>query len=150
MALEELPHDARRVHFLLRPRVTKSVDANHPDLCVIATSFVAHGRQRARGIFENDLEVAAVVSRRTPGFSGWQQERWWTHCGDAAQFLGPAGHTDLETKWSRAVPSLMMDAGMEGETWLEYFAELDAEGSPTAYVFRCRQCGQLGGYSDCD
>jgi uncharacterized protein CbrC (UPF0167 family) len=95
-------------------------------------------------------EVVVEVSQRTPGFSGWQQERWWTHCGDAAEFLGPAGHADLEAKWAMAVPSLMMDVGMEGETWLEYFAELDAEGSPTAYVFRCRQCGQLGGYSDCD
>ena len=27
---------------------------------------------------------------------------------------------------------------------------LDKEGSPTAYMFRCRKCGQLGGYQDCD
>ena len=23
-------------------------------------------------------------------------------------------------------------------------------GSPTAYLFRCRKCGRLGGYQDCD
>ena len=42
--------------------------------------------------------VAAEVSERTPGFSGWQQERWWTHCGDAAEFLGPAGRAELESR----------------------------------------------------
>lgn len=36
-------------------------------------------------------DVLAEVTYRTPSFSGWQQEQWWTHCGDAAQFLGVAG-----------------------------------------------------------
>src|SRR5688572_25633883 len=26
--------------------------------------------------------VIDELVQRTPGFSGWQQERWWTHCGD--------------------------------------------------------------------
>ncbi|WP_329340044.1 CbrC family protein [Streptomyces sp. NBC_01352] len=34
------------------------------------------------------MEVVHAVERRTPGFSGWQQERWLSHCGDAAVFLG--------------------------------------------------------------
>jgi uncharacterized protein CbrC (UPF0167 family) len=33
--------------------------------------------------------------------------------------------------------------------WDEYFALLSRDGSPTAYVFKCRHCGRLGGYSDC-
>jgi uncharacterized protein CbrC (UPF0167 family) len=28
------------------------------------------------------------VAYRTPGFSGMQQERWYTHCGDAAEYVG--------------------------------------------------------------
>jgi uncharacterized protein CbrC (UPF0167 family) len=40
-------------------------------------------------------DVAATVAYRTPGFKGWQQERWWTHCGDAAAFLGRFGVTEL-------------------------------------------------------
>jgi uncharacterized protein len=94
-------------------------------------------------------EVVDEVSRRTPGFTGWQQERWWTHCADAAVFLGRAGRRELEERWAAAIPALMAEAGMEGETWRDYAAELDADGSPTAYVFRCTHCGQLGGYSDC-
>lgn len=93
-------------------------------------------------------DVVEEVSRRTPSFTGWQQERWWTHCGDAALFLGRAGRRDVEDRWSGVIPSLMADIGLEGEAWREYAAVLDAEGSPTAYVFQCRHCGQLGGYSD--
>ena len=95
-------------------------------------------------------EVVEEVSRRTPGFTGWQQERWWTHCSDAAVFLGRAGWRELEGQWADALASIKADVQMEGEDWKEYLAALDASESPTAYVFRCRHCGQLGGYSDCD
>jgi uncharacterized protein CbrC (UPF0167 family) len=33
-------------------------------------------------------DVVEEVAHRTPGFSTLQQARWWTHCGDAAAFLG--------------------------------------------------------------
>ncbi|MES2523036.1 MAG: CbrC family protein [Gemmatimonadota bacterium] len=95
-------------------------------------------------------EVVDEVTRRTPGFIGWQQERWWTHCADAAEFLGRAGRRELSERWPDAVPVLMAEAGLDGAGWTAYAAELDTEGSPTAYIFRCRHCGQLGGYSDCD
>ena len=32
-------------------------------------------------------EIVAEVAYRTPGFTGWQQERWFTHCA-AGEFLG--------------------------------------------------------------
>ncbi|HZF69017.1 MAG TPA: CbrC family protein [Gemmatirosa sp.] len=92
--------------------------------------------------------VAAEVARRTPGFSGWQQERWWTHCGDAAQYLGPAGAPELRAAWAGALPAIQADVGFEGADWDDYLAALDRVRGPTAYVFRCRHCGQLGGYSD--
>src|SRR5271169_6720784 len=41
-------------------------------------------------------EVVEEVAFRTPGFAGWQQERWYTHCGDAAEFLGAMGRQELE------------------------------------------------------
>lgn len=95
-------------------------------------------------------ETVEEVAQRTPGFSGWQQERWWTHCGDATEFLGRAGRRELEAVWSGAVPALMAEAGLDADGWREFATGLEAEGSPTAYVFRCRRCGQLGGYTDCD
>jgi uncharacterized protein CbrC (UPF0167 family) len=38
--------------------------------------------------------VVREVVERTPGFFGWPQERWFTCCGDAAAFIGPAGKSE--------------------------------------------------------
>ena len=96
-------------------------------------------------------EVVQEVAYRTPGFCGWQQEKWWTHCGDAAQFIGRAGRDELETLGPQAIASIQDSAGLsDGPAWDQFFAALDKEGSPTAYIFRCTKCGQLGGYQDCD
>jgi uncharacterized protein CbrC (UPF0167 family) len=92
--------------------------------------------------------VAREVSQRTPGFSGWQQERWWTHCDDAGEFLGPSGVAELRGEWAAALPAIQADVEYDGPDWEEYVAALDRDHGPTAYVFRCRHCGQLGGYSD--
>lgn len=96
-------------------------------------------------------EVIQEVAFRTPGFSGWQQEQWWTHCGDAAQFIGLAGKKELEAFGPQAITVIQDSAGLSnGPEWEEFFAVLDRQGSPTAYLFRCKNCGQLGGYQDCD
>jgi len=96
-------------------------------------------------------EVIDEVAYRTPGFSGWQQEQWWTHCGDAGQFLGRAGRKEMELLGPEAVAAIRDSAGFEeGGDWIRFFAALNKDGSPTAYVFRCVKCGKLGGYQDCD
>ncbi len=96
-------------------------------------------------------EVIDEVAYRTPGFSGWQQEQWWTHCKDAAQFLGRAGKNQLVAFGPQAIAAIQDSAGLsDGPDWNEFLAALDKDGSPTAYVFRCRKCGQLGGYQDCN
>jgi uncharacterized protein CbrC (UPF0167 family) len=94
-------------------------------------------------------EVAAVVAERTPGFSGWQQERWWTHCGDAAAYVGPAGKQELLDHGPQAVQAIKTETGYEGDEWDFYLNALDKDAGPTAYVFRCLHCDELGGYSDC-
>jgi uncharacterized protein CbrC (UPF0167 family) len=94
--------------------------------------------------------VVEDVACRTPGFIGWQQERWFTHCGDAAEFLGPMGRKELAALGPEAVEAIHQECGYEGQEWQDYYEGLDRKGSPTAYLFRCRHCGQLGGYSDMD
>lgn len=95
-------------------------------------------------------DVVEEVARRTPGFTGWQQEQWWTHCGDAAEFLGRAGARELTAFGPDAVAAIRESAGLtDGPDWDRFFAALDKDGAPTAYVFRCRHCGRLGGYQDC-
>ncbi|MEM6290425.1 MAG: CbrC family protein [Myxococcota bacterium] len=93
--------------------------------------------------------VVETVATRTPGFHGWQQERWWTHCGDAAVFLGRAGAEDVQRHGADTKQHLRRDLGWAlGPDFDDYVASLDAEGQPTAYLFRCRHCGVVGGYSD--
>lgn len=95
--------------------------------------------------------VVAEVTCRTPGFSGWQQEQWWTHCGDAAAFIGAAGRRELETFGDEAVEAIRDSTAISDEReWRRFFAALDKDGSPRAYMFRCLRCGALGGYQDCD
>lgn len=87
------------------------------------------------------MEVRLEVDRRTPGFRGWQQERWLTHCGDAAAFLGRAGAADV-----RCHPDALADLVAEfGE---EFCAALDADGQPTAYLFACLHCDRHLAYAD--
>jgi uncharacterized protein len=93
--------------------------------------------------------VVEEVAYRTPSFIGWQQERWFTHCGDAAEFLAIAGRQELEDFGDDAIAAIRQESGYDDEQWQSYFRALDRDHGPTAYVFRCRHCGKLGGYSDC-
>lgn len=93
-------------------------------------------------------ERAREISARTPGFHGWQQERWWTHCGDGAAYLGRAGFAELCGPWAAAGPALRADAQLPDGDWESYWQRLSANGAPTAYIFQCLHCGALGGYSD--
>ncbi|MGV9805299.1 CbrC family protein [Micromonospora chersina] len=90
------------------------------------------------------------VLHRTPGFSGWQQERWLHHCGDAAAFLGAAGVAEL-AGLPDALESLRREGRLDGwpaDQIERYLAALDKNGQPTAYLFRCLHCGVHLAYSD--
>jgi len=43
-----------------------------------------------------DEEIVEEVRTRTPGYIGWQQEAWLSHCEDACEYHGPAAAVDLE------------------------------------------------------
>ncbi|MGF6226224.1 uncharacterized protein CbrC (UPF0167 family) [Inquilinus ginsengisoli] len=93
--------------------------------------------------------VVEEVALRTPGFSGWQQERWWTHCNDAAEFLGAVGYTEAASLGPDMLAALAADTGMEDETRRDQFVRsLRIDGSPVGFAFRCLHCGKLGGYTD--
>jgi uncharacterized protein CbrC (UPF0167 family) len=93
--------------------------------------------------------VIDEVQTRTPGFKGWQQERWLFHCGDAAAFLGRVGYDDLHP-YPEAVEMLLQE---NKQLWApeqseSYVRHLDAGGDPTGYLFRCLHCGTHLAYSD--
>ena len=122
----------------------------------------AHGRFDAEftdaaaiggfGWDEVPQEVVEAIAFRTPGFSGWQQERWFTHCADGAAFLGRADSRQLRGEFAAAISSVRESAPVSDDVWdtiLGSFAT-GPTGSPTAYVFRCLHCDTLGGYWDAD
>jgi uncharacterized protein CbrC (UPF0167 family) len=82
-----------------------------------------------------DAKIVDEVTRRTPGYSGWQQEQWMTHCDDAAAFLGPVGYPELQ-RHPQALEFLQSED--HSADWLQ---DLSRDGSPTAYLFKCRHCG---------
>ncbi len=105
------------------------------------------------GEFEDACEVSdeiiEEVSRRTPGFAGYQQEKWWTHCDDAAEFLGPVGWEELKT-WGQEAQDAVYEGtefkpNMNQSRFLETFHK---DTGPTGYLFRCLHCGEFGGYAD--
>lgn len=96
-------------------------------------------------------DVVEEIAYRTPGFSGWQQECWWSHCGDASAFIGRAGKAELLAFGSEAITAIRESTGLsDGPEWHEFLNALDKDASPTAYIFKCTKCGALGGYQDCD
>jgi uncharacterized protein len=93
-------------------------------------------------------EIVSEIAFRTPGFSGWQQERWFTHCADAAEHLGPMGGLELEQSGPEAIAAIKRESELDDADWEWFFQAMDRNHGPTAYLFRCRHCGVLDGYSD--
>ncbi|MCD6638647.1 MAG: CbrC family protein [Nocardioides sp.] len=94
--------------------------------------------------------VVQEVARRTPGFMGWQQERWLYHCADAAAFLGRVGWDDVKDL-PDALESLRADLaqlGVDAREADRQIAWMNRDGDLTGYLFRCLHCGTHLVYSD--
>jgi uncharacterized protein len=96
--------------------------------------------------------VRDEIERRTPGFNGWQQEKWLGCCGDGAAFLGTAGAAELQRDFAEAVPMvkgyLRSEFDLSKEDAEEFFDGLSKEEEPTAYMFRCLHCQKYLAYVD--
>ncbi len=96
-------------------------------------------------------DMVDELANRTPGFCAWQQEFWWTHCASPAEFLGPAGKAELTTMGEGAIAGIRASSATHSDKdWQALLSSLSRDGSPTAYVFRCRVCAKFGGYHDFD
>lgn len=65
--------------------------------------------------------VVEEVAFRTPGFSGWQQERWWTHCADAAEFLGRVGRKEAESLGPGFLSGIRREADLDGDPYWDQY-----------------------------
>jgi uncharacterized protein CbrC (UPF0167 family) len=75
---------------------------------------------------------------------------WFTHCDDAAAFLGRVGYKELKDFGEEAIRALREETKMPDKDWVDSLHALNRDGSPTAYLFRCIHCGKFGGYIDAD
>jgi uncharacterized protein CbrC (UPF0167 family) len=92
------------------------------------------------------LETGAIcVSGRTCQCCG--QSRGYVYNGPV---YAEAGREEIEKYGPNLIDALRYESGIDNTNWPGYFDAMEADGSPTAYVFRCLHCGKLGGYSDCD
>ena len=87
-------------------------------------------------------EVADIVMHHTPGFASWQGERWLTHCGDAAQFIGRAGWDQLKNLPD--AQASLLDEGIPEDA----LPLISRDGDFSAYLFRCRHCKIHLAYAD--
>lgn len=116
----------------------------------LGVTFLDEGAVGAYGTWDRVPEaVVAEITQRTPEFTSWQSPQWWTHCGDAAQFLGPVGRTELDALGPDAVAGIKASSELDGLVWEDAYPVLEKDGSPTAYLFRCSKCGKYGGFWDC-
>jgi uncharacterized protein len=117
----------------------------------LGATFIEDGAVGGYGDWDDvPEEVAAEINERTPVFSSWQPTQWWTHCGDAAQFLGAVGRKELDAFGPKAVAAIKANSELTGVDWEDVYPDLDKDGSPTAYLFRCSKCNKFGGFWDSD
>ncbi|UNR58307.1 CbrC family protein [Streptomyces sp. A10(2020)] len=94
--------------------------------------------------------VLHEVTRRTPGFSAWQDPHWLVHCRDAAAFLGEADYPQL-ARHPEALAALRSTLRLDGrhdENQLEHFLTHLGQGSTIALLFRCTVCATELAYAD--
>lgn len=79
--------------------------------------------------------VVDKIVQRTPGFSGWQDESWMTHCQDGAAFLGCVGYEELKQHGQEAVEAIRLCVqeiipGTDERQQVEFLEHLNKEGQP--------------------
>lgn len=126
---------------------------------------IASGRaaERFHGFFQDDCSLENDISKeissekeeellyRTPGYCGWQQEYWRSHCGDYCAFIGYVGYREL--KQMGLIEEVLDDSMWDrewGDSKEELLEELTNGGSVQGYLFRCLHCGKHLLYVDCD
>ncbi|MDR2528100.1 MAG: CbrC family protein [Synergistaceae bacterium] len=92
-------------------------------------------------------EALAELTRRTPGYVGWQQEEWLSHCGEPCAFMGYVGLREIEDKLDEFVD---LDGDCEYFGGRENLKYLLNGGSCQGYLFQCLHCGKYRLYADAD
>ena len=122
-------------------------------LCPWCIADGSAGRKFDATFFDADAvgdevpETAVLeICERTPGYDSWQGGHWPGCCGDAARYLAPVGHAELQTQyraWEGSVLShIIYDLSISGGAATRLLQSLRRDEGPTAYLFECHGCGR--------
>ena len=79
---------------------------------------------------------------RTPGYTGWQQEYWLSHCGDFCSIIDYVGWDEikhLEVELKDDIEKICEDYHL---TYQEFKDTLEVGGDLQGYLFKCNCCKQ--------
>jgi uncharacterized protein len=85
-------------------------------------------------------EYLIELTKRTPGYSGWQQERWLSHCGDFCAFKNYVGWSeiqDLKSELTNDLDEIKADYDLAQE---ELEKSLQTNSRMRGYLFQCLHC----------
>ncbi|RAS74433.1 CbrC family protein [Priestia endophytica] len=92
-----------------------------------------------------DVEEERLVEEliyRTPGYTGWQQERWLAHCGDFCAFIGYGRWPEIEPlreELQKDLQDIMSNYRLDN---IEELKKLLSKRSAEGYLFQCLKCGK--------
>ncbi len=85
-------------------------------------------------------EYFLELTERTPGYSGRQQEKWLSHCGDFCAFKGYAGWQEIKSISKELEKDLGVIRAAHNLTQEELENSLVNNGSMQGYLFQCLHC----------
>lgn len=98
---------------------------------------------------ENNAYIDELV-HRTPGYIGWQQESWLSHCGDFCAFIDYVGWEEIKDIANDLVEDIEKIKRRMRLTQEEFEKSMVNGGSHQGYLFRCLKCGKYRLTSDLD
>ncbi len=87
-------------------------------------------------------EYIDELIHRTPGYFGWQQEKWLSHCGDFCAFIDYVGWKEIKDIGDDLVDDIEEIKGQMRISQQEFQQSLFNGGSHQGYLFRCLKCGK--------
>jgi uncharacterized protein CbrC (UPF0167 family) len=82
------------------------------------------------------------VTRRTPGYSSWQQEEWQVCCDDACAFHGDATVDELKGLEGKSLDRFQKRYRIAPDWWKQLLKVYVPGGGVSVFRFVCRHCGE--------
>lgn len=96
------------------------------------------------------VEYLDELIHRTPGYFGWQQEKWLSHCEDFCAFIDYVGWKEIKHIADELEDDIALIKDQMGMTQEEFEESFVNGGSHQGYLFKCVVCGKHRLTSDLD